>query len=165
MFETLFSWKHEGLNNYGGDVNKKFHFSVPKSGHFVCFFFFVKIKDSRHFQLAIYSVFHAESESAVRMTNSFTLRRKLRKIDLRESRFLIVRFLIICLHRNTSLPRAVKFKTQLITWEHIKTRSHDLAERLLFSSLESINTMKPMLTARQTISCSKVKAMLPSEIQ
>ena len=27
----------------------------------------VKIKDSRHFQLAIYTVFHAESESAVRI--------------------------------------------------------------------------------------------------
>ena len=42
--------------------DKKLHFSVPESG----FFLGVKIKDSRHFQLAIHIVFHAESESAVR---------------------------------------------------------------------------------------------------
>ena len=30
-------------------------------------YFWVKIKDSRHFHLAIYTVFHAESESAVRI--------------------------------------------------------------------------------------------------
>jgi len=62
------------------------------------FYFFDKIKDSRHFQLAVCIVFYAESESAVRISNSFTLRRKLRKTDLRESRFLIVRFLIIRFH-------------------------------------------------------------------
>ena len=33
------------------------------------------------------------------LTNSFTQRRKLRKTNLRESRFLIVKFLIIRLHR------------------------------------------------------------------
>ena len=34
------------------------------------------------------------------LPNSFTQRRKLRKTNLRESRFLIARFLIIRLHRN-----------------------------------------------------------------
>ena len=52
-----------------------------------------KIKDSRHFQLAIYTRFfmynpNLESE----WTNSFALRRKLRKINLWESRFLIIVF-------------------------------------------------------------------------
>ena len=37
------------------------------------------------------------------LTNSFTQRRKLRKTNLRESRFLIVRFLIIRLHRTVRL--------------------------------------------------------------
>ena len=36
------------------------------------------------------------------LTNSFTQRRKLIKANLRESRFLIVRFLIIRLHRNAT---------------------------------------------------------------
>ena len=44
--------------------DKKLHFSVPDFGNF---FFGIKIQDSRHFQLAIYTVCHEESESAVRI--------------------------------------------------------------------------------------------------
>ena len=43
-------------------------------------------------------------------TNSFALRRNLRKNNLRESRFLIVRFLIICLHRIQKLSNMKEFR-------------------------------------------------------
>ena len=39
----------------------------------------VKIKDSRHFQLAIYTVFHAESESAVRIDQFLHPEEKIKK--------------------------------------------------------------------------------------
>ena len=42
-------------------------------------YFWVKIKDSRHFQLAIHTVFHAESESAVRIDQIFHPEEKIKK--------------------------------------------------------------------------------------
>ena len=42
-------------------------------------YFWVKIKDSRHFQLAIYTVFHAESESAVRIDQFLHPEEKIKK--------------------------------------------------------------------------------------
>ena len=39
----------------------------------------VKINDSRHFQLAIYTVFHAESESAVRIDRFLHPEEKIKK--------------------------------------------------------------------------------------
>ena len=46
------------------------------------------------------------------LTNSFTQGRKLRNFNLRESRFLIVRFLIIRLHRSTSTSTSISTSTQ-----------------------------------------------------
>ena len=63
-------------------------------------YFWVKIKDSRHFQLAIYTVFHAESECAARIDQFLHPEEKIRKNNLCELRFLIVKFLIIGLHRS-----------------------------------------------------------------
>ena len=42
-------------------------------------YFWVKIKDSRHFQLAIYTVFHAESEFAVRIEQFLHPEEKIKK--------------------------------------------------------------------------------------
>ena len=42
-------------------------------------YFWVKIKDSRHFQLAMYTVFLAESESAVRMYQFLHPEEKIKK--------------------------------------------------------------------------------------
>ena len=44
----------------------------------ICYFYF-KIKDSRHFQPAMYTVFHAESESAVRIDQFLHPEEKIKK--------------------------------------------------------------------------------------
>ena len=90
-------WKHMMINNI---------FRYQGLG---IFYVWIKFQDSRPFQLAIYYIYthtqflmrnwNLQSE----WTNSFTLKRKLRKINLWESRFLIVKFLIVCLHRILSV--------------------------------------------------------------
>ena len=56
--------------------DKKLHFSVPEPGFF---YVWVNIQDPRHFQLAIYTVFHAESESVVRIDQILHPEEKIKK--------------------------------------------------------------------------------------
>ncbi len=67
------------------------------------FYFWKTDRDSRHVQLAISKVLHEESESAARIDQFLHLeeRRKLEKrTNLRVSRFLIAKFIIIRLRRK-----------------------------------------------------------------
>ena len=73
------------------------------------FILLAKFGDSRHVQLAI-QFFTRNPNLQSELTNSFTQRRKLRKTNLRESRFLIVKFLIIRLHRIGSPPPKISPK-------------------------------------------------------
>ena len=58
------------------------------------------ISDSRHVQLAIYTVLDEESESEVKKCQILEPGGKNKEKRNRESRFLIVGFLIVCLHRR-----------------------------------------------------------------
>ena len=58
------------------------------------------ISDSRHVQLAIYTVWDEESESEVKKCQILEPGGKNQEKRNRESRFLIVGFLIVCLHRK-----------------------------------------------------------------
>ena len=72
-------------------------------------YFWIKIKDSRHFQLAIYTVFHEESESEVKKCKKLQPGGKNQEKRSRESRFLIVGFLIVCLHRSVFKAESTLF--------------------------------------------------------
>ena len=63
-------------------------------------YFGVKIRDSGHVQVAIYTVVHEESESEVKKCQNLEPGGKNKEKRNRESRFLIVGFLIVCLHRT-----------------------------------------------------------------
>ena len=63
-------------------------------------YFGVQIRDSGHVQVAIYTVFHEESESAVKKCRILQPGGENKEKRNRESRFLIVGFLIVCLHRS-----------------------------------------------------------------
>ena len=79
--------------------DKKWHCSVRESGiplFFGTHFWILDVSSWLYIQL-----FTRNPNLQSEFTNSFTLRRKLRKTSRRESRFLIVIFLIISPHRST----------------------------------------------------------------
>ena len=100
------------------------------------------MNDSRHFQLAIYiyiytQFFMQNPNLQSEFSNSFTLRRSLRKINTRESRFLIVKILITCLHRSWRVQ----------TWEYDYIRSFSRGIRF-FRSQDIILSSKPSLLGK-----------------
>ena len=92
-------------------------------------YFWVKIKGSGHFQLAIYTVFHAESESAVRIDQFLHPEERIDKNQPMRVSISYLNFLVICLHiikictgkpprgnRNHSVYRLLVSRLMLMLW-------------------------------------------------